>query len=377
VAQADEIYVIDRGRIVERGRLGEVLAHGRTNSHIAQTNSRATRREGLSVDSSGEPESQCRTETGEKSLLLVRRAQLKTRRLTEEHRMKVLVLGAGGMLGSACYEVFADSDNFRTYGTLRDVGRVGASHQGRGTLIPCVNALDLNQLAYIFDQCGPEVVINCIGIIKQLESVKNLPLLIETNALLPHRLADLCSRYNARLVHISTDCVFSGAKGMYKESDAPDAVDAYGRTKQLGETEALNAVTLRTSIIGHEVKRNVSLIDWFLAQRGTVKGYRQAVFSGLPSVELARVIRDYVVPDREMTGLYHVAAAPIAKFDLLRLVAEEYGSKVDLAPDDALVIDRSLNGQRFRDRTGYVAAPWPTLIQTMHERSVRSQAIAA
>ena len=246
-----------------------------------------------------------------------------------------------------------------------------------GPLIPCVNALELSQLAYVFDQCGPDVVINCVGIIKQLDSVKNLRLLIETNALLPHRLADLSNRYGARLIHISTDCVFSGAKGMYKESDVADAADPYGRTKQLGETLASNAVTLRTSIIGHEVKRAVSLVDWFLSQRGSVKGYRRAIFSGLPSVELARVIRDYVVPDREMTGLYHVAAEPIAKFDLLGLVAKEYHSEVNLVPDDTLVIDRSLDGQRFRERTGYIAAPWPTLVRSMREHQGNATARVA
>jgi len=291
--------------------------------------------------------------------------------------MKVLVLGAGGMLGSACYKVFSETDGYLTYGTLRTLEQIAAVPPGSGTLIPCVNALDLSQLAYVFDQCSPDVVINCVGIIKQLDSVKNLPLLIETNALLPHRLADLSNRWGARLIHISTDCVFSGAKGMYKESDVPDAADPYGRTKQLGETVAANAITLRTSIIGHEVKRAVSLVDWFLSQRGTVKGYRRAIFSGLPSVELARVIRDYVAPDREMTGLYHVAAEPIAKFDLLGLVAKEYRSEANLAPDDTLVINRSLDGQRFREHTGYVAAPWPTLIRSMREHRDKAAARAA
>ena len=131
--------------------------------------------------------------------------------------MKVLVLGAGGMLGSACYKVFSDTDGFLTYGTLRTLEQTAAFRAGGGTLIPCVNALELSQLAYVFDQCSPDVVINCVGIIKQLDSAENLPLLIETNALLPHRLADLSNRYGARLVHISTDCVFSGEKGMYRE----------------------------------------------------------------------------------------------------------------------------------------------------------------
>ena len=263
--------------------------------------------------------------------------------------MKILVLGAGGMLGSACYQVFAENEEFLIYGTLRTLEQTAPIRVGGGTLIPCVNALELSHLAYVFDQCSPDVVINCVGIIKQLDSVKNLPLLIETNALLPHRLADLSNRYGARLIHISTDC----------------------------ETLASNAITLRTSIIGHEVKRAVSLVDWFLSQRGSVKGYRRAIFSGLPSVELARVIRDYVVPDREMTGLYHVAAEPIAKFDLLGLVAKEYRSEANLVPDDTLVIDRSLDGQRFRERTGYVAASWPTLVRSMRQHHGNATARAA
>ena len=147
--------------------------------------------------------------------------------------MKVLVLGAGGMLGSACFKVFAESDNFVTYGTLRAAERVASLWAKKGTLIPCVNALDLGQLDFVFDQCSPELVINCVGIIKQLNSVKNLSLLIETNALLPHRLADLCGRHNAQLVQISTDCVFSGAKGKYKESDVPDAVNSTGKRSNL------------------------------------------------------------------------------------------------------------------------------------------------
>ncbi len=290
--------------------------------------------------------------------------------------MNVLIIGASGMLGSACYRVFAESEGFRTYGTLRSIGSASGHLEGQGTLLPCVNALDVAHMSFVFDKCRPEIVLNCVGIIKQIASVNNLPLLIETNALLPHRLADLCDRYRARLVHISTDCVFSGAKGMYKESDVPDASDPYGRTKQLGELNTGSAVTLRTSIIGHELKHNVSLIDWFLAQKGTVKGYRQAIFSGLPSVELARVIRDYVVPDRGMTGLYHVAAEPISKFNLLTLVAEKYDCEAHLIPDDAVVIDRSLDAQRFRDRTGYIAAPWSDLVTTMRKGRQSSRVAA-
>jgi dTDP-4-dehydrorhamnose reductase len=169
------------------------------------------------------------------------------------------------------------------------------------------------------------------------------------------------------LVHVSTDCVFSGAKGHYLETDFPDAYDLYGRSKLLGEVDYPHAITLRTSIIGHELSGNRSLIGWFLAQQGSVKGFARAVFSGLPTVELARVVRDCVLPRPALRGLYHVAAQPINKCDLLKLVAATYGKTIKIVPSEDLVIDRSLNADRFRVATGYVAPPWPDLIQRMFE----------
>jgi dTDP-4-dehydrorhamnose reductase len=195
----------------------------------------------------------------------------------------------------------------------------------------------------------------------------NNPLLaVPINTLLPHRLAALCSVSGARLVHISTDCVFSGSKGGYLESDFPDAYDLYGRSKLLGEVDYPNAITLRTSIIGHEISGSRSLVGWFLAQEGRVKGFTRAKFSGLPTVELARVVRDFVLPRPELHGLYHVAAEPIDKFKLLMLIAQVYGKKIEIIPDNDFAIDRSLNGERFKAATGYVAPSWQTLIERMH-----------
>jgi dTDP-4-dehydrorhamnose reductase len=168
-------------------------------------------------------------------------------------------------------------------------------------------------------------------------------------------------------VHISTDCVFSGAKGGYMEEDAPDARDLYGRSKLLGEVDCPHAVTLRTSIIGHELNSAHGLIGWFLAQQGNVKGYTRAIFSGLPTYELARVIRDLVLPRAEMHGLFHVASRPISKYDLLHMVNQEYGKGLKIEPDDHLKIDRSLNANRFLEATGYKAPDWPDLIAQMRE----------
>jgi dTDP-4-dehydrorhamnose reductase len=184
--------------------------------------------------------------------------------------------------------------------------------------------------------------------------------------MLPHRLARLCKLAGSRLIHVSTDCVFSGAKGGYVEEDASDAQDLYGKSKFLGEVHDAHTITLRTSIIGHELQSAHGLIDWFLSQQGRCKGYRRAIFSGLPTVVLAKIMRDVVIPKPELSGLYHVAAEPIAKLDLLTLVARQYNQSTNIVPDDGLVIDRSLSADRFRQATGYVAERWPELIKQMH-----------
>lgn len=280
---------------------------------------------------------------------------------------RVLVLGVTGMLGNAVFRVFSADAGHETWGTLRGAG--GLRHfpaQAHSHLLSGVDVLDQDVLAAILSQVRPDVVINCVGLIKHLADANDPLTALPINAMLPLRLARLCELSGARLIHVSTDCVFSGRKGSYRESDTSDAEDLYGKSKYIGELHDLpHAITLRTSIIGHELSSSHALVDWFLSQQGSVKGYTKAIFSGLPTVELARVMRDLVVPHSNLNGLYHVAADPIAKFDLLGLVASEYGKQIDIRPADELVIDRSLDGSRFREATGYVAPPWPELIRIM------------
>ncbi|KNZ31781.1 MAG: dTDP-4-dehydrorhamnose reductase [Methylibium sp. NZG] len=281
---------------------------------------------------------------------------------------KVLVLGATGMLGNAVLRLFAASEGFDAWGTARSakaLHRLPAAVRER--VLVGVDVENFDGLTRLFLQVRPAVVINCVGLVKQLAEAEDPLLAIPINALLPHRLARLCELAGARLVHVSTDCVFLGTKGRYREADPPDAQDLYGRSKLLGEVDSAHAVTLRTSIIGHELTGAHGLVDWFLAQSGPVKGFTRAVFSGLPTVELARVIRDHVIPDPQLHGLYHVSSEPIAKFDLLNLIATAYGRSNAIAPDDKLVIDRSLDSTRFRERTGHVPPGWPELVRAMHE----------
>lgn len=282
--------------------------------------------------------------------------------------MKILVLGVTGMLGSAVFHTFSQTDA-TVYGTLRNEKYISLFSQYRSAhLLSNIDILDSDTLLRVFDLVRPDVVINCIGLIKQLKAAKDPLVALPVNAMLPHRLAKYCALSNARLIHVSTDCVFSGQKGLYEEQDLSDAEDLYGKSKYIGEvTELSNAITLRTSIIGHEINSNHALLEWFLSQENEVKGYIKAVFSGVPTFELARIIRDFVIPKPELHGLYHVAASPINKYDLLALIAEIYQKNIKIIADEQLVIDRSLNGERFQQVTGYTPPSWNALIELMYE----------
>ncbi len=282
--------------------------------------------------------------------------------------MRVLVLGASGMLGNAMFRVLSQGTGLEVFGTARSgsMRRFFAPEAGQ-RLIAGVDVENQDALVRVFAEVKPQVVVNCIGLIKQLADVDDPLQALPINAMLPHRLARLCDLGGARLVHVSTDCVFAGTKGNYRESDLSDATDLYGKSKFLGEVAYPRTITLRTSIIGHELASAHGLVGWFLAQEGRVKGYTRAIFSGLPTVELARVVRDVVLPRVDLSGLYHVASSPIAKYDLLKLVAQVYGKAIEIVPDDAVLIDRSLNADRFKEASGYVAPPWPELVKAMFE----------
>jgi dTDP-4-dehydrorhamnose reductase len=282
--------------------------------------------------------------------------------------VRVLVLGASGMLGNAVFRFLSSSPGHAVTGSIRSSNAMALlPRELHGRIVSGVEMYDLEGLMRLFDRTLPDVVVNCVGLVKQLPGAEDALTAIPLNALLPHRLLALCKVARARLIHVSTDCVFDGARGKYRESDFADATDLYGRSKYLGELHDPLSVTLRTSIIGPELGTAHGLLGWFLAQRGQVKGFTRAIFSGLPTVELARVIRDFVIPAADLSGLYHVSSAPISKYELLRGIAREYGHAIEIVPDAELVIDRSLDSSRFRERTGYVAPVWQEMLRVMHE----------
>lgn len=284
--------------------------------------------------------------------------------------MRILILGVTGMLGSAVVRTFWQDPAHEVWGTLRNGAMLKLFPDSvKKRLLSGVDVLDQDALIRVMERVRPEVVINCVGLIKQLSDANDPLVALPINAMLPHRLARLCGLIGARLIHVSTDCVFDGRKGMYLERDPSDAEDLYGKSKFIGEVqESPHAITLRTSIIGHELGSNYALVDWFLSQESSVKGYAKAIFSGLPTAELARVMKDFVIPNPQLTGLYHVSAEPIDKLSLLRIVAEVYGKKIEIVPDNKFCIDRSLDSSMFRRATGYTPPTWPELVKIMHDQ---------
>jgi len=281
--------------------------------------------------------------------------------------MRILVVGASGMLGSTALRVMTENVDWEVFGSVRDLS-VGTFFPPSlaERLIGGIDVDSVDAMIGLIEGVRPDVVINCVGLTKHKADAEDPLVSVPINTLMPHRLAKLCALGGARLVHISTDCVFSGRKGSYVEGDVSDAEDVYGRSKALGEVAYANSITLRTSIIGHELRSQYGLLEWFLSQEERCGGYTRAVFSGLPTVVLARVIRDVVIPRPELTGVFHVAAESICKYDLLTLIARVYGKSIDIVPDDRVVIDRSLDGSRFRAATGFVAPAWEEMVNLMH-----------
>lgn len=281
--------------------------------------------------------------------------------------MRVLILGATGMLGHKLLQIL--SGKFSTTGTVRSSVADYLNHPvlNPDILRGHIDASNLSAVENAIKECRPDVVINCIGIVKQLPAVHDPLSSIAINALFPHQLAHICRQRGIRIIHISTDCVFSGRKGNYNEEDFADADDLYGRTKYLGEVNYENALTIRTSIIGRELGANHGLVEWFLSQEGrTVSGYTNAIFSGLTTNALSDVIAATITDYPEMRGVWHVASEPISKYELLKLVRTTYDLDVEIQPDGSVVIDRSLNGSRLRENTNIIIPSWQTMIEQMH-----------
>jgi dTDP-4-dehydrorhamnose reductase len=287
--------------------------------------------------------------------------------------MKLCILGVSGMLGHMLFSELLRY-GFDVYGTVRGPLRLNA-RRIRQRILENVDALDSAGIASCLDALTPNVVINAIGLIRQLPEGREPLQCIRINAAFPHMLWKECAARGIRCIHYSTDCVFDGkAERPYTERDRPTAPDVYGLTKFLGEIAGPLALTVRTSCIGPELRGKHSLIEWFLAQEGSIHGYTGAIYTGLPTSEHARVLAEYILPRTDLQGLYQVSAPPISKCDLLRLVAQAYGKSIGIMPDDSIQEDKRLSCEAFAAATGYAAPPWTEMIAAMREAHARTAA---
>jgi dTDP-4-dehydrorhamnose reductase len=284
---------------------------------------------------------------------------------------KILVLGGAGMLGHKMFQTLREQHP-RTFCTVRRDPRTGPLQkvyllQGDDVL-PGVDAGDFAALEAVLSAFRPEYVVNCVGVIKQrAEAVSAIPS-ITINSLLPHKLAEICERWGGRVIHFSTDCVFSGKRGSYVEEDLSDAEDLYGKSKALGEVAVGNALTLRTSIIGRELSEHRSLLDWFLSRNNSkVGGYDKVIYSGVTTNHLAELVSSIITDHKDLNGLYQVASDPISKYDLLGLIGAAYKLNIQIEPSDREISDRSMKCDRLREAIGYRCPPWPVLVQQLAE----------
>jgi len=286
--------------------------------------------------------------------------------------MRILILGGDGMLGHRLFKYLRPRHDVRVtlhqpLSTYRHFDLFDAGNAYAG-----LDVIQIEHLMEVLADFHPQAVVNATGIIKQrAASTESIPSL-EINSLFPHRLAILCKMIGARLIHLSTDCVFSGKKGNYSEADVSDAEDLYGRSKYLGEVSDSHCLTFRTSMIGRELSRKQSLLEWFLAQRETIKGFRGAIFTGFTTPELSRIIERMIVDYPGAAGLYHVSSDPISKYDLLMLVKKKLTIDVEIVPDDSYRCDRSLDSSRFRREFKYNPPAWELMIEEL-SREIRGE----
>jgi dTDP-4-dehydrorhamnose reductase len=280
--------------------------------------------------------------------------------------MRILILGGSGMLGHKLLQAW--QERFDVWTTVKNKFSDYGHYEifDRKKTFELVDAEQPQNIGEVIKKIRPAVIFNAIGIIKQLPSSKNVIKTLTINSILPHRLAEMAEKYDARLINISTDCVFNGKKGNYTEEDPPDAEDVYGKSKNLGEVTGENCLTLRTSIIGRELRTNHSLVEWFLSNRAKqVRGFVNAIYTGFPTIILADIISDLLENHPRLSGLYHLSSEPVNKFELLNLIKAAYKIEIEIEPFEDFRVDRSLDSTKFRQATGFQPLSWPEMIRRM------------
>jgi len=284
--------------------------------------------------------------------------------------MKIIILGCSGLLGNTITKYFLGINDFETYPIIRDSSKI--KFFGKNfykNFIEIKNVFDLSGFEKKIKPLRADIIINCLGVTNKFFS-KNPNMIqnfIKINSLFPHQLYQLCSELNIRLIHFSSDCIFSGKKGSYSEFDIPDPIDIYGKSKLLGELDYEKCLTIRKSVIGHEILSKNGLLEWFIDQKNDVKGFKKVLFSGLTTLELSRILEKHIIPMNDLNGIINVTGKSITKYDLLKKIAKFYKKSIKVIPDESVEIDRSLDGSNFTRLSGYSPKSWDELIISMHQ----------
>jgi dTDP-4-dehydrorhamnose reductase len=283
--------------------------------------------------------------------------------------MNILVLGCTGLIGSGLLRYFSSVKGLNIKGTTRNPSRANTAFfkELDKNIIYGIDVENASQFELIIKGFQPDLIINFIGIVKQKDAILDLKKSIYINSLLPHLLSEAAVKFKCKLIHFSTDCVYSGDKGDYIESDIADPLDFYGKSKLVGEPIYFaNSIVLRTSVIGPEINSHFGLFEWFLSQHKPVNGFTNAFFSGFTTLEIAKILHKHIIFDENLSGLYHLSSFKIDKFSLLNIVKEVYKKNIIIEKDSNFRIDRSLNSDLFKNKTGYVAKPWAEQIVEMN-----------
>lgn len=286
-------------------------------------------------------------------------------------KFRILIIGSNGMLGHMLFSYFASQEGFETIGIAR---KYINGFINKNNIINEENFTNPDIINSLIEKLKPNLVINCVGMIKQNPNITNIEESFYLNSFFPKILSQICRIKKIRFLTFSTDCVFSGKKGFYKEDDLVDIQDVYGQSKYLGEVnDCDNTITLRTSIIGKELNTKRGLLEWLISESKSSKkvyGFKNVIFSGFPTIEVARIIHRYIIPNNELKGIYHLSSDPIDKFSLLNLIKRIYSLDITILEEYDNVIDRSLDSTKFRSETGFIPHNWEHLIQSMYENNL-------
>jgi dTDP-4-dehydrorhamnose reductase len=260
--------------------------------------------------------------------------------------MKILILGASGMIGSNIYKFFFLKKKFKIYGTYYTKSLYNYKKKNiKNNLI--FFDVYISNLELLINKINPNVIINCIGITKKIINKFSVKKVFDVNSSFVHKLKKRCDKNNIKLIQISTDCVFDGKKGNYLEYSKPNATDVYGISKLKSEFISRKHLLIRTSTIGHEIRTKYGLLEWFLKKKTRCYGFCNAFFSGITCLKLAEILFLIIKNLNKFNGIFHISGPKISKYELLLKIRKIYKKKISILKDYSLIIDRSLNNSKM------------------------------